>query len=113
MNKSWELLLWNLTCAVKHILGQSFSNFSVLKNHLGLPWSLSGKDDACNAGGIRAMGSICLLGNGPACHAGDVRAMVSVCVSGNGPACNAEDVRDVVSIPGLGRPPGEANGNPL
>ena len=26
---------------------------------------------------------------------------------------NAGDVRDVGSIPGLGRPPGEGNGNPL
>ena len=26
---------------------------------------------------------------------------------------NAEDIRDAVSIPGLGRSPGEENGNPL
>lgn len=35
VNKSWELLLWNLVCAVKLVLGQRFSNFSVLKNYLG------------------------------------------------------------------------------
>ena len=27
--------------------------------------------------------------------------------------CNAGDIRDAASIPGLGRSPGEGNGNPL
>ena len=29
------------------------------------------------------------------------------------PPANAEAIRDAVSIPGLGRSPGEGNGNPL
>ena len=34
-------------------------------------------------------------------------------VSGKEPICNAGDIRDASSIPGLGRSPGEGNGNPL
>ena len=33
--------------------------------------------------------------------------------AGKNPPTNAGDVRDVGSIPGLGRSPGEGNGNPL
>ena len=32
---------------------------------------------------------------------------------GKEPACNAGDAGDLGSIPGLGRSPGEGNGNPL
>ena len=33
--------------------------------------------------------------------------------SGKEAVCNAGDIRDTGSIPGLGRPPGGGNGNPL
>ena len=33
--------------------------------------------------------------------------------SGKQSTCNAGDTRDMGSIPGLGRSPGEGNGNPL
>ena len=33
--------------------------------------------------------------------------------SGKEPVCNAGDIRDAGSIPGLGRPPGGGNGDPL
>ena len=33
--------------------------------------------------------------------------------SGKGPACQCRRLRDLGSIPGLGRSPGEGNGNPL
>ena len=33
--------------------------------------------------------------------------------SGKESACNAGDPRDARSVPGLGRPPGGGNGNPL
>ena len=36
-----------------------------------------------------------------------------VLTSGKEPICNAGDIRDASSIPGLGRSPGEGDGNPL